>query len=494
MNARTLVVGVLAVVCGLSAVVLVQAMRKPPSGPVIEKVAVVFAAADVQPGETIQEAMLESREIPKTEVPDDAILKISDAIDRAAMTSLDKGDLLRGKKLAERGAGRGMAALIKTGMRAITIPTPSVSTSMAGFLLPGNHVDILLTTTSSGGSGDASGGATTSTLLQNVEILAVHTTVNAPTANKIDPEQARSVTVQVTPEDASRLQLAQTKGTLHLSLRNQKDNKDEKNHSATLADIQVHDPVTASPPVVAAPEPPKVEAPRDLAQSIPPGMRAFTITTPTHSRSMVKTIRAGHRVDVLLTVNLKDDNKVTSGNESGSGFEGVFQGHTQTLLQDQEVLQIHPAIDPSAASTGTTEEIRAITLLVSPKDAELLDLAENAGKLHLSLRPEGQGYSTSDDSRPDPVTNADLLGSRKNRDSPFSMVTLEVRTLRGTASGADSMSYAVRRSSETTEGKPRTKSAPVPSRKTNQNLVEADTPRKATSSLMRAVGASSKAP
>ena len=154
------------------------------------------------------------------------------------MTQIDKGDLLKGKKLAERGAGRGMAALIKPGMRAITIPTPSVSTSLAGFLLPGNRVDILLTTSSAGGTTDESGGATTTTLLENVEILAVHTTVNTPTANKIDPDQARSVTVQVSPDDANRLQLAQTKGTLHLSLRNLKDTEDSEAAPATLADIQ----------------------------------------------------------------------------------------------------------------------------------------------------------------------------------------------------------------------------------------------------------------
>ena len=234
-----MIVGVLAVVCGLSAMVLVQALRKPPTGPVIEKVSVVFASADLKPGETIQESMIEIREIPKAEAPEDAILKMADAIDRAAMTQLDKGDLLREKKLAEKGAGRGMAALIKNGMRAFTIQTPSFSSSLAGFLLPGNKVDVLLTVNTSGGSEDEAGGASTTTLLQNVEILAVHTTVNTPTANKIDPDQARSVTLLVSPDDASLLDLGQNKGTLHLSLRNLKDTGTVKPKPTTLADLQI---------------------------------------------------------------------------------------------------------------------------------------------------------------------------------------------------------------------------------------------------------------
>ncbi len=256
MNVRTMIVGVLAVVCGLSAMVLVRAMRRPPDGPVVEKVSVVFAAADIKPGETVQEAMLEAREIPKAEAPEDALHKPADAIDRAAMTQLDKGDMLREKKLAEKGAGRGMAALIKTGMRAFTIQTPSFSSSLAGFLLPGNKVDVLLTVNSSGGSEDEAGGATTTTLLQNVEILAVHTTVNAPTANKIDPDQARSVTLLVTPEDASLLDLGQNKGTLHLSLRNLMDTGSTKPKPTTLADLQIGRAVKPKPVVVEPPPPP----------------------------------------------------------------------------------------------------------------------------------------------------------------------------------------------------------------------------------------------
>ena len=502
MNPRTMIVGVLAVVCGLSAMVLVQALRKP-GGPVIEKVSVVFAASEIKPGEAIEEAMLEAREIPKSDAPDDAIHKIADAVGRAAMAQVDQGDLIREKKLAERGAGRGMAALIKSGMRAITIPTPSFNSSMAGFLMPGNRVDILLTTVTSGRTEDESGGASTTVLLQNVEILAVHTTVNTPTTNRIDPDQARSVTVQVSPDDANRLQLAQAKGTLSLSLRNLKDEESAKTHPANLSDFQ-----PAAPRVVAAPAPPPTPAPpaparevRDLARSIPRGMRAFTITTPTHSRSLVRTIRAGHHVDVLLTMNLKSD---VAGAGDGKD-QGEFRGISTTLLQDQEVLEIHPAIDANANMAGSSEESRAITLLVTPRDAQRLDLAESAGKLHLALRPEDPDYDQADEPPLDPVTSADLLGVRKADEPLFSTVTLGVRTLRGTAVGESSTTYFVRQAARD-QGTSRTKRPPGPSpipgpgpppphaRVANPNLARRDGPGPAAVGLRGRVEGPSPSP
>jgi pilus assembly protein CpaB len=264
MNVRTIIVGILAVVCGLSAMFLVQALRKPPTGPVVERVSIVFAAADVKPGEVIQESMLELREIRTDEVPEDAVRKTVDALERAAMTQIDKGDMLREKKLAEKGAGRGMAALIDKGMRAFTIPTSSYSSSMAGFIQPNNHVDVLLTVNAD----EEEGGATTTTLLQDIRILAADTTFDAPTGNKIDPDRARSVTLQVKPEDASLLDLGQSKGTLHLSLRNSKDTGITKPRPTTLADLRII-AVKPKPAVVEAPPPPPPPMP-DVVSTLPP--------------------------------------------------------------------------------------------------------------------------------------------------------------------------------------------------------------------------------
>lgn len=258
MNARTLIVGSLAIVSGISAMILVQALNKP-GGRVIERAQVVFSTADVKPGEVIQETMIEIREIPKTDIPEDAILKGADAIDRAAMTQIDRGDMLRQKKLADKGAGRGMNVTIPQGMRAFTITTPTFSSSLAGFILPKNKVDVMLTMTMQGSNENETGGAITFPLLQNVEILAVHTQISTPSASKFTPEEARSVTLLVNPEDAAKLDLGQNKGTLHLTLRNSKDNTVTSTKPISLADLNIPGLKKPTPPPAPVTPPPAPE-------------------------------------------------------------------------------------------------------------------------------------------------------------------------------------------------------------------------------------------
>ena len=137
--------------------------------------------------------------------------------------------LLEGK-LAPKGAKRGMAALVPNGMRAFTIHTPSVASGVGGFVLPGNKVDVLLTM-------DWKRDSLTTTLLQNLEILAVDQRIDAPADNRIDPKQLHSVTLLVTPDQAARLALAQNKGSLHLALRNHKDDQVLRTSRARMAEL-----------------------------------------------------------------------------------------------------------------------------------------------------------------------------------------------------------------------------------------------------------------
>ena len=119
-------------------------------------------------------------------------------------------------KLAPKGSGRGMAALIPKGMRAFTIHTPSIAPGVAGIVMPGHKVDVLLTMNDVGAN-DQTGGGSTTTLLQNVEISAVDQNIDAPAENKMD-KGLRSVTLLVTPQQAKQLDLGQNKGTLRLAL------------------------------------------------------------------------------------------------------------------------------------------------------------------------------------------------------------------------------------------------------------------------------------
>jgi pilus assembly protein CpaB len=236
-SVRTILVIVLALILGLSAAVGIGTLGiagKPTPRP--ETVPVVVAAADIGRFTTVSPEHLTVKECPRELLPPGAVTRVEDATDRVALTYLVKGEPVLDSKLAGRGSGRGMAPGIEKGKRAFTIQTPNVAAGVAGFILPGNKVDVLLTV-SNQGSDDPSGGGLTVTLLQNVEILAVDQRVEAPADNKVDPRELRSVTLLVTPEEAARLDLGQNKGTLHLSLRNPEDADHVAAPKATLAEI-----------------------------------------------------------------------------------------------------------------------------------------------------------------------------------------------------------------------------------------------------------------
>src|SRR5262249_53101792 len=173
MSLRTVLIILLALLSGGSAAVGINTFRNAASSPKPDTVAIVVAATDIARGATVSVDAVTTRELPKEFVPPGVITNLGDALDRVAFHSFVKGEPVLDAKLAGKGAGRGLAALIPRGMRAFTIQTTSVVAGVAGFVLPGSRVDVLLTVSSQGGNNDQTGGGTTTTLLQSVEILAV---------------------------------------------------------------------------------------------------------------------------------------------------------------------------------------------------------------------------------------------------------------------------------------------------------------------------------
>jgi pilus assembly protein CpaB len=261
-----MLVVVLALVFGGSAAVGVNSLLQNQQVPKGEMVSVVVAATDVPRGGLLTAELLKSREFPKDLAPANAISKIEDALDRTVFIPLIKDDPILSSKLAPKGSGRGMSALVPKGMRAFTIHTPSIESGVAGFVLPGNRVDVLLTVGELPTSNQfqlnpapvgpaagsplvspplfsaprSTGGGSTTTLLQNIEILAVDQKIEAPAENKMDARELRSVTLLVTPQHANLLDLGQSKGTLHLALRNIEDKDNSRTRPATLSDLQFH--------------------------------------------------------------------------------------------------------------------------------------------------------------------------------------------------------------------------------------------------------------
>ena len=131
-----------------------------------------------------------------------------------------------------------LAAALGPGMRAITIPV-SAKTGVGGFVFPGDHVDLMLTQTVRG-EGGGEPLKTTETILRNVRVLATdQSTETSVEDGKTIVRGFRTVTLEVTPKIAEKIQVAQTIGTLSLSLRSLADNQSELDQAIASGSVKV---------------------------------------------------------------------------------------------------------------------------------------------------------------------------------------------------------------------------------------------------------------
>jgi pilus assembly protein CpaB len=225
----------MSILCGTSAAVGVNVLidRSASQPQEVKKVSIVVAAVDIPRGTKLKPEFLKTQAWPADLAPVGSIREMEKAIERTALTPLVVEEVLLESKLAEGGTG-GAAALVKPGMRAYTISTNSVSAGVAGMVQPGNRVDVLLTV--KGRGTNIAGGGGTWILLQNVEVLAANQRLDQGDERKTG--RLTSVTLHVTPEMATKLTLAQTAGTLNLTLRNDTDESIAQINPVTIADLQ----------------------------------------------------------------------------------------------------------------------------------------------------------------------------------------------------------------------------------------------------------------
>ncbi len=136
-----------------------------------------------------------------------------------------------------------LAAALGPGMRAVTVPV-SAKTGVAGFVFPGDRVDIVLTQTVAGDDEGADLKAA-ETFLRNMRVLATdQSTTQETVEGKTVVRQFRTVTLEVTPKIAEKIAVAQTIGSLSLSLRSIADNQAELDRAIAAGDIKVPDNAT----------------------------------------------------------------------------------------------------------------------------------------------------------------------------------------------------------------------------------------------------------
>jgi pilus assembly protein CpaB len=212
---------------------------------------VIVAARNLELGTLIRDSDLKMGDWPG-QVPHGAVLRKEDVVGRGVMAAIYDGEPILENRLAPKGAGAGLAATIPAGMRAVAVRVNEV-VGVAGFVVPGMRVDILIAGQPPGGS--ASIGTVSKTLLQNIEVLSAGQNFQKDAEGK--PVQVQVVNLLVTPEQAEILSLASSETRIQLVLRNPLDTQTSKTAGVALNNLYG---ATGKPPVAAEARPHPVMA------------------------------------------------------------------------------------------------------------------------------------------------------------------------------------------------------------------------------------------
>ncbi len=178
---------------------------------------VVVAAVDIQLGSRLNAQMLTTADWPAGSVPPGAFTDVKKLDGRVVKATLLRGEPVVQSKLAPVGTAGGLSAVIADGYRAITVRVNDVI-GVAGFALPGNYVDIIVNTQDSANA--QRDRQISKIVLQHILVLAV---AQQTSRDQTKPRVVNAVTLEVTPEQAEKIDLARNIGTLSLVLRNQMD-------------------------------------------------------------------------------------------------------------------------------------------------------------------------------------------------------------------------------------------------------------------------------
>lgn len=247
-NIKAIGLLVLALVFGLAAAVYAASWVAQRGN--IAATKVVVAAVDIELGSKINPQMLTTSEWPTGSVPDGAFKDVKELQDRVVKTSVLRGEAVVERKLAPAGTKGGLSAVIADGKRAMTVRVNDV-VGVAGFALPGNYVDVMVNAQQERGKAGEGPNQVSMTVLEQVLVLAV---AQEAGRDETKPKVVSAVTLELSPGDAEKLDLARSVGTLSLVLRNQLDKKTVATSGVTKSQLlglkqvaSVQAPIAAKP-------------------------------------------------------------------------------------------------------------------------------------------------------------------------------------------------------------------------------------------------------
>jgi pilus assembly protein CpaB len=240
---RFVVLGI-SLLAGIGAAVLASGSKPPVIVAKVPVNTIVVAAGPLEYGTTltddnVSEAPWESSIVPEGSFQSKADLLKDGA--RAALSSMKRNEPILSSRITGLNQPASLAALTEPGMRAVSVRVDEAR-GVAGFVRMGNRVDVILTRSD---SKNEPSGSYADVLLQDVKVLATGQIANE---RQEHPTVVQTVTVEVSTEQAQKLILAESVGTLSLVLRQAGKGKPQAVRRITLADIGESEPAAAPAP------------------------------------------------------------------------------------------------------------------------------------------------------------------------------------------------------------------------------------------------------
>jgi pilus assembly protein CpaB len=207
----------------------IESTARPPAAKTI-----VVAKQPLRFGTELSASMLEEVPWPAGAVPTGAFATVSDLLSpgrRVVLAAIEPHEPVLAVKITGPGQRATLSALVNPGMKAVTIRVNDVE-GVGGFVLPGDHVDVVLTRQIDKGQ------ATTEVVLQNTRVLAVDQSADERAAKAA---VAKSVTLEVTTVEAQKVWLASSVGSLSLLLRKAGETAEPRTRKITLGDLGAGD-------------------------------------------------------------------------------------------------------------------------------------------------------------------------------------------------------------------------------------------------------------
>jgi pilus assembly protein CpaB len=260
---RLFFIGLVALLLGGFVAFLVYKNLAKPSTAAMSGESVIIAADDIQVGTKIADSDLKQVQFPAATLPKGYYSKKSQVLGRGAILPISAGEFILPNRLAGENSGYGLPSLIPPGMRAVSVRVNDI-VAVAGFVIPGTHVDVLLT-----GNPGNSGEQQTTTVLENVAVIATGQKLERNSAG--EPQSTPVITLLVSPDDGQKLTLASSQGHIQLALRNPLDTKQESVASATTNSLYRNGPAAPAVPAV------KTKSKHVSAVAAPPAPRVYSI-------------------------------------------------------------------------------------------------------------------------------------------------------------------------------------------------------------------------